>query len=85
MAAKSEILSPVSVSALATLEPALALLQVRGRITRNQAASVLKILPGHLPALVALEQRTPKSMVYVLLDGALRFVIGVRASIRVNT
>jgi hypothetical protein len=84
MAAKSEILPPTSASTAAALEPALALLQVRGHITRNQSASILKILSGHLPAIVSLEQRTPKSIVYVLLDGALRFAIGVRASIRVN-
>lgn len=83
MAAKSEILAPKPISALSVLEPSLALLQVRGHITRNQSASILKILTGHLPAVISLEQRTPKSIVYVLLDGATRFSIGVRASIRV--
>lgn len=81
MAAKIEILTPRQVAEIPALEAPLALLQVRGLITRNQAASILKILPGHLPARVSLEQRTPKSIVYVLLDGATRFTIGVRARI----
>jgi len=68
------------------LESALAIYQVRGLISRNQALSIKQICRHELPAHVALEQRTPKGVVYVNVNGKPLAEINTRAKILgVNT
>ena len=68
------------------LESALAIYQVRGLISRNQALSIKQICRHELPANVTLEQRTPKGVVYVHTNGKLIAEVNTRAKILgVNT
>jgi hypothetical protein len=68
------------------LESALALYQVRGQITANQSLSIRNICRHNLPAVVSLDQRTPKGAVYVSVNGAPFAEINNRSkAYRVNT
>lgn len=62
------------------LETALAIYQVRGFITQSQALSILSI--WH-PATFALDQRTPKSTVYVSINGAPAYIVNNRAKVSI--
>lgn len=68
------------------LESALALYQVRGQLTRNQAYSIKEICRQTLPADVEILQRMPKGATYVHVNGTPFAEITNRAkSYRVNT
>jgi len=63
------------------LESALAIYQVRGHISKNQARAILTACAHNLPASVSLAQRTPKGVVYVNLNDQPHCEITTRARI----
>lgn len=60
------------------LESALAIYEVRGFLTHNQT---IAILATWRPATFALEQRTPKSAVYISIDGAPAYIVNNRSKV----
>ena len=48
-------------------------------ITRRQFTSITLLAERHLPCSVELRQRSPKSVLYLWIDGTLEYRIGQRA------
>ena len=86
MPAKQSLMPAIHCPTVDYLESALAIYQVRGAITRNQALSIRQICRLDLPARIALEQRTPKGVVYINVNGQPHSEVNTRAkTYRVNT
>ncbi len=49
------------------------------KITRRQFSAVTLLAARHLPCSVELRQRSPKSVLYLWVDGTLEYRIGQRA------
>ena len=63
------------------LESALAIYQVRGQLSKNQALSILIACRHNLPAKISMDQRTPKGVVYVNLNGKPHCEVTTRARV----
>jgi hypothetical protein len=86
MPLKQNLMPPIDCRNADFLESALAIYQVRGAITRNQAIAVRQVCRLELPAIVALDQRTPKGVIYVSVNGQPHSEVNTRAkTYRVNT
>jgi hypothetical protein len=66
------------------LEAALALLQVRGQLSRTQATTIQRVCAQHLPAPLKIEQRMPKSVTDVTIR-EYTYKIGTRAEVKLLT
>ena len=67
------------------LESLASIMQTRGLFTVNQAKALTVVLRERLPCTVTLEQRMPKSVIYVTANGK-QFTINNRAKlVGVNT
>jgi hypothetical protein len=51
------------------------------QITRRQFAAVTLLAGRHVPCSVELRQRSPKSVLYLWIDGTLEYRIGQRAEL----
>ena len=51
------------------------------QITRRQFAAIAMLATRHLPCSVELLQRSPKSVLYLWIDGTLEYRIGQRAEL----
>jgi len=51
------------------------------QITRRQFAAITLLAARHLPCSVELRQRSPKSVLYLWIDGTLEYRIGQRAEL----
>jgi hypothetical protein len=80
MPIKQPLMPAVNCATREYLETALAIYQVRGLITQSQALSILSIWR---PATFALDQRTPKSTVYVSINGAPAYIVNNRAKVSI--
>ena len=78
MPSKSPLMPPIYCPTRNYLESALAIYQMRGLLTQNQTVAILAIWR---PATFALEQRTPKSAVYVSIDGAPAYIVNNRSKV----
>lgn len=86
MPLKQPLMPAIHCSSVDYLESALAIYQVRGAITRSQSISILQVCRYEFPARIALEQRTPKGVVYVSVNGQPHSEVNTRAkTYRVNT
>lgn len=81
MSAKQTLMPAIDCPHVDYLESALAIYQVRGMITKNQARSIILACRHALPAKVQLDQRTPKGVVYVSLNDKPHSEISTRAHI----
>jgi hypothetical protein len=66
------------------LESALALLQVRGLLSRTQSTTIQRVVAQHLPAPLKIEQRMPKSVIDVTVR-EYTYKIGTRAEVKLLT
>ena len=66
------------------LESALALLQVRGLLSRTQSTTIQRVVAQHLPAPLKIEQRMPKSVTDVTVR-EYTYKIGTRAEVKLLT
>jgi hypothetical protein len=64
-----------------TLESLLAVLCVRGLLTRNQTKAIATACAPHLPCEVAISQRMPKGTTYISIDGAPAYEINNRSKL----
>lgn len=80
MAIKQSIFPPTQCD-LNTLESALAVLCIRGLVSRNQFTALMIACNPSLPALIELKQRSPKSVVYVFIDNVAKYEINNRSKI----
>lgn len=80
MAIKQSIFPPTQCDASA-LESALAVLCIRGLVSRNQFTALMIACNPSLPAIVELKQRSPKSVVYVFIDNVAKYEINNRSKI----
>ena len=78
MPAKTPLMPAIHCATRGFLESALAIYEVRGFLTHNQT---IAILATWQPATFALEQRTPKSTVYVSIDGAPAYIVNNRSKV----
>ena len=82
MPAKTQLMPAIHCASRGYLESATAIYQVRGLITRNQANSIVLACGNDLPAMVRLDQRTPKGVVYIALNGKAHSEVTTRAHVR---
>jgi hypothetical protein len=80
MAIKQSIFPPTQCDASA-LESALAVLCIRGLVSRNQFNALTVACNPSLPALIELKQRSPKSVIYVFIDNVAKYEINNRSKI----
>ena len=80
MAIKQSIFPPTQCDASA-LESALAVLCIRGLVSRNQFNALTVACNPSLPAIVELKQRSPKSVIYVFIDNVAKYEINNRSKI----
>lgn len=80
MAIKQSIFPPTQCD-LNTLESALAVLCIRGLVSRNQFNALTVACNPSLPAIVELKQRSPKSVIYVFIDNVAKYEINNRSKI----
>ena len=85
MPAKNTLAENFSCATHDALESLASVMQTRGFFTVNQAKSFQIVLRDRLPCTVTIEQRMPKSVIYVTANGK-QFTINNRAKlIGVNT
>lgn len=82
MALKYKIMDRISTD-ISDLSHDLGVLMLRGMMTRNQYAALLKLLTPYLPRHVTLEMRTPKGVIRAALGGdePLEFRLSPRAKL----
>jgi hypothetical protein len=80
MPIKQTIANPMQCDAN-TLESLLAVLCVRGLLTRNQTKTIATACAPHLPCEVAISQRMPKGTTYISIDNAPMFEINNRSKL----
>ena len=78
MPSKHPLMPAIYCATRGYLESALAIYEVRGFLTHNQT---IAILATWRPATFALEQRTPKSTVYLSIDGAPIYIVNNRSKV----
>ena len=64
-----------------TFESLLAVLCVRGLLTRNQTKTIAIACAPHLPCEVAISQRMPKGTTYISINGAPMFGVNNRSKL----
>lgn len=85
MPAKNTLAENFSCATHDALESLASVMQTRGFFTVNQAKSFQIVLRDRLPCTVTIEQRMPKSVIYVTANGK-QFTINNRAKlVGVNT
>ena len=85
MPAKNTLTANFNCTTHDTLESLASIMQTRGFFTVNQSKSFQVALRDRLPCVVTIEQRMPKSVIYVTANGQ-QFTINNRAKLLgVNT
>jgi len=80
MPSKTPLMPAIHCPTREYLESALAIYEVRGFLTHNQTIALLSIWR---PATFSLEQRTPKSTVYVSINGAPAYIVNNRSKVSI--
>lgn len=76
-----QILSPTTKCDANTLESLLAVLAVRGFLSRNQIKTIATTCAHYLPCNVEISQRMPKGTTYLSINGTPMYEINNRAKI----
>lgn len=80
MPSKNPLMPAIYCATRGFLDSALAIYETRGFLTHNQT---IAILATWRPATFALEQRTPKSTVYLSIDGAPTYIVNNRSKVSI--